>query len=119
MQFLANRGYAVFQPNFRGSTGYGNKLRLAGFREWGGKMQNDITDGVKYLIAKGSNTTSQIATEALGVRRAWALGQVYPGVPVWGLSQESKYEDMACVVFPGNVGGDDALTQVVNTLRSS
>ena len=53
VQFLANRGYAVFQPNFRGSTGYGNKLRLAGFREWGGKMQNDITDGVKYLIAEG------------------------------------------------------------------
>jgi dipeptidyl aminopeptidase/acylaminoacyl peptidase len=53
VQFLANRGYAVFQPNFRGSTGYGNKLRLAGFREWGGKMQNDITDGVKHLIAKG------------------------------------------------------------------
>jgi len=53
VQFLANRGYAVFQPNFRGSTGYGNKLRLAGFREWGGKMQNDITDGVKYLIAGG------------------------------------------------------------------
>jgi len=53
VQFLANRGYAVFQPNFRGSTGYGNKLRLAGFREWGGKMQDDITDGVKYLIAEG------------------------------------------------------------------
>jgi uncharacterized protein YgbK (DUF1537 family) len=73
----------------------------------------------KYLIAKGGNTSSQIATEALGVRRAWALGQVYPGVPVWRLGQESKYEDMAYVVFPGNVGGDDALTQVVNTLRSS
>jgi len=53
VQFLANRGYAVFQPNFRGSTGYGNKLRLAGFREWGGKMQDDITDGVKHLIAEG------------------------------------------------------------------
>lgn len=50
VQFLANRGYAVFQPNFRGSTGYGTKLYTAGFREWGGKMQDDITDGVKYLI---------------------------------------------------------------------
>jgi hypothetical protein len=40
-------------------------------------------------------------------------------VPVWRLGQESKYEDMAYVVFPGNVGGDEALTQVVNTLRSS
>ena len=60
VQFLANRGYAVFQPNFRGSTGYGNKLRLAGFREWGGKMQNDITDGVKYLIAKGIADATRI-----------------------------------------------------------
>lgn len=72
----------------------------------------------KYLIAKGGNTSSQIATEALGVRRAWALGQVYPGVPVWRLGQESMYQDMAYVIFPGNVGGDDALTQVVKTLRS-
>ena len=60
VQFLANRGYAVFQPNFRGSTGYGNKLRLAGFREWGGKMQNDITDGVKYLIAEGIADATRI-----------------------------------------------------------
>ena len=53
VQFLANRGYAVFQPNFRGSTGYGNKLLTAGYREWGGAMQDDITDGVKHLIAEG------------------------------------------------------------------
>ena len=53
VQFLANRGYAVFQPNFRGSTGYGNKLLTAGYHEWGGKMQDDITDGVKYLIDEG------------------------------------------------------------------
>ena len=72
-----------------------------------------------YIIAKGGNTSSQIATEALGVRRAWALGQVYPGVPVWRLGQESRYQGMAYVVFPGNVGGDDALTQVVKRLRPS
>ncbi|GIT05482.1 MAG: hypothetical protein CM1200mP29_08930 [Verrucomicrobiota bacterium] len=53
MQFLANPGYAVFQPNFRGSTGYGQGFTQPVFREWGGKMQNDITDGVKHLIAEG------------------------------------------------------------------
>ncbi|HYZ85708.1 MAG TPA: alpha/beta fold hydrolase, partial [Bryobacteraceae bacterium] len=52
-QFLANRGYAVLQPNFRGSTGYGKKFLNAGNREWGRKMQDDITWGVKYLIAQG------------------------------------------------------------------
>jgi dipeptidyl aminopeptidase/acylaminoacyl peptidase len=52
-QFLANRGYAVFQPNFRGSSGYGKVFLNAAKREWGDKMQDDITDGVKYLIDKG------------------------------------------------------------------
>src|SRR5882724_3361927 len=52
-QFWANRGYAVLQPNFRGSTGYGKKFIDAGNKQWGDKMQDDITWGVKYLIAQG------------------------------------------------------------------
>ena len=52
-QFYANRGYAVLMPNFRGSTGYGKKFLNAGNKQWGrGFMQHDITDGVKYLVAK-------------------------------------------------------------------
>ncbi len=53
VQFLANRGFAVLQMNYRGSTGYGKKFWEAGFKEWGKKMQDDITDGVDYLIAEG------------------------------------------------------------------
>ncbi|MGD0037468.1 MAG: S9 family peptidase [Bacteroidota bacterium] len=53
-QFLANRGYAVLLPNFRGSTGYGKKFLNSGNKQWGtGSMQHDITDGVQYLIKKG------------------------------------------------------------------
>jgi dipeptidyl aminopeptidase/acylaminoacyl peptidase len=52
-QFLANRGYAVFQPNYRGSNGYGRAFTDAGLKQWGLKMQDDITDGVKKLIADG------------------------------------------------------------------
>jgi dipeptidyl aminopeptidase/acylaminoacyl peptidase len=52
-QFLANRGYAVLQPNFRASTGYGKKFLNAGNGQWGRKMQDDITWGVKSLIASG------------------------------------------------------------------
>ena len=52
-QFLANRGYAVLQPNFRASTGYGKKFLNAGNNEWGQKMQDDISNGVRYLIAQG------------------------------------------------------------------
>jgi dienelactone hydrolase len=52
-QFFANRGYAVLMPNFRGSTGYGKKYLDAGNLEWGRKMQDDVTWGVKYLVAEG------------------------------------------------------------------
>jgi dienelactone hydrolase len=52
-QFLANRGYAVLQPNFRASTGFGKKFLDAGNNQWGEKMQDDITWGVKYLVDQG------------------------------------------------------------------
>jgi dipeptidyl aminopeptidase/acylaminoacyl peptidase len=52
-QFLANRGYAVLQPNFRSSTGYGKKFLNAGNNEWGQKMQDDLTWGVKHLVNEG------------------------------------------------------------------
>ncbi len=53
LQFLANRGYAVLQMNFRGSTGYGKNFWMIAFKEWGKKMQDDITDGVNWLIEEG------------------------------------------------------------------
>ena len=52
-QFFANRGYAVLSMNFRGSAGYGKKFIDAGNNEWGRKMQDDVTWGVKYLVAEG------------------------------------------------------------------
>ncbi|AKS40424.1 alpha/beta fold hydrolase [Wenzhouxiangella marina] len=52
-QFLANRGYAVIQPNFRASTGYGKAFLNAGNNEWGDAMQDDITDGIQYLVDQG------------------------------------------------------------------
>lgn len=52
-QFFANRGYVVLQPNFRGSTGFGKAFLDAGKGEWGGKMQDDITDGIKALATIG------------------------------------------------------------------
>ena len=52
-QFFANRGYAVLMPNFRGSTGYGRKFLDAGNLQWGKKMQDDVTWGVKYMVEQG------------------------------------------------------------------
>ncbi|GAC1547148.1 MAG: hypothetical protein NVS2B9_14220 [Myxococcales bacterium] len=53
-QFLANRGYAVLQPNFRASTGYGKKFLDSGNRQWGDKMQDDLTWGVRFLVDRGT-----------------------------------------------------------------
>lgn len=61
MQFLSNRGYAVFQMNFRGSTGYGRHFLEASYKQWGLKMQDDITDGVKWLIEQGIANPNRIA----------------------------------------------------------
>ena len=61
VQFLANRGYAVLQLNFRGSTGYGRQFWEMSFKQWGLNMQNDITDGVKYLIKQGIADPKRIA----------------------------------------------------------
>ncbi|MFN8256301.1 MAG: S9 family peptidase [Bacteroidales bacterium] len=61
VQFLANRGYAVLQMNFRGSTGYGKTFWQASFKQWGKKMQDDITDGVEYLKKEGIADPERIA----------------------------------------------------------
>lgn len=60
-QFLANRGYAVLQMNFRGSTGYGKEFWLKGSKQWGKTMQDDISDGVKYLIDEGIADPKRVA----------------------------------------------------------
>src|SRR5512147_1702592 len=60
VQFLAARGYAVFQPNFRGSEGSGRSFTEAGFHQWGRLMQDDITDGVRNLIDSGVADANKI-----------------------------------------------------------
>ena len=61
VQFLANRGYGVLQMNFRGSTGYGKSHWESSFKQWGLTMQNDITDGVYWLIQQGIADRDKIA----------------------------------------------------------
>ena len=60
-QFFANRGLAVLQPNFRQSTGYGKKFYAAGRHQWGEKMQDDLTWGVKHLVEKGIADPKRVA----------------------------------------------------------
>lgn len=61
VQFLANRGFAVLQMNYRGSTGYGRKFWEASFKQWGKKMQDDISDGVNWLIDQGIANPKKVA----------------------------------------------------------
>ncbi len=61
VQWLANRGYAVLQVNFRGSRGFGKKFLNAGNREWGGKMHADLVDGVRWAVRKGYTDPKRVA----------------------------------------------------------
>jgi len=69
-----------------------------------------------FIIAKGGITSSDIATEALGIKSARVLGQILPGVPVWTMGNETCHPGLVFVIFPGNVGGSDALTQAYKKL---
>lgn len=72
-----------------------------------------------FLIAKGGITSSDLGVKALQVKRAIVRGQVAPGVPVWQLGAESRFPGLSYVIFPGNVGEDDTLKRVFETLRRS
>ena len=80
-QFLADRGYAVLQPNFRGSTGYGRAFVEAGEGQWGRKMQDDIDDGVKWLVQLGK----------VDPRLVCIMGASYGGyAAMWGAARNPE-----------------------------
>lgn len=72
-----------------------------------------------WVIAKGGITSSDVATLGLGVRRALVLGQAIAGVPVWQTGPESRWPGLTYVVFPGNVGGPEALAEMMAILREA
>jgi dipeptidyl aminopeptidase/acylaminoacyl peptidase len=94
-QFWANRGYAVLQPNFRGSTGYGKQFVDAGNLQWGEKMQDDLTWGVKYLVAEG----------LVDEKRVGIIGGSYGGyAALAGLTfTPNLYKAAVAIVAPSNL----------------
>ena len=115
VQFLANRGFGIFQMNFRGSTGYGREFWELSFKEWGKSMQDDITDGVKWLIDEGVADPKRIAiygasyggyatlaglaftpdlyacgVDYVGVSNIFTLLETLP--PYWELGRQMMYE---------------------------
>ena len=83
----------------------------------------DVVAAIKsrpaYVVAKGGVTSIQVAKTALGVNEAFALGQILPGVPVWRMGAESRWPGLAYVVFPGNVGDENAVVKAVQTLSGN
>ncbi|HEY95596.1 MAG TPA: hypothetical protein G4O15_11740 [Dehalococcoidia bacterium] len=75
----------------------------------------DIKPG--WIIAKGGITSIQVAKTALDANEAFAIGQILPGVPVWRLFEKARWTDIPYVVFPGNVGDEDALLRVVRVMK--
>ncbi len=69
-----------------------------------------------FILAKGGITSSDVGTKGLHVKKALVMGQVLPGIPVWKLGEESRFPGMAYIIFPGNVGGEDALKEIVDKL---
>lgn len=69
-----------------------------------------------FVVAKGGITSSDVGTKALKVKRANVLGQIRPGVPVWQTGEESKFPHIPYVIFPGNVGEQNTLKEVVEIL---
>jgi len=131
IQFLANRGYAVLQMNFRGSTGYGRRFFEASFKKWGREMQDDVTDGTQWLIDKGIADSSRIAiyggsyggyATLMGLvkeQQMYAAGVDYVGVsnmftfmktipPYWEPMLEMMYE------MVGDVEKDSAMLREVS-----
>ncbi len=99
---FASRGYAVLQPNFRGSSGYGSAFLKAGYGEWGGKMQTDLSDGIKWLAAQGTIDPKRVAIygASYGGYAALAGATIDPpgtytcAVDIAGLSDISAFLDL-------------------------
>ena len=77
-----------------------------------------ISVSPRYILAKGGITSSDVATKGLNVKRATVAGQILPGVPLWQLGEESRYPGVPYIVFPGNVGDEDAVASVVRALKT-
>ena len=115
VQFFANRGYAILQMNFRGSVGYGREFWESSFKQWGKTMQDDITDGVNWLVEQGIADENRIAiygasyggyatlaglaftpdlyacgVDYVGVSNIFTLLETLP--PYWELGREMMYE---------------------------
>ncbi len=104
-QFLAAQGYVVVQPNFRGSSGFGNKFAAAGMGQWGARMQDDVSDLVKHMVASG----------AADAKKVCIVGASYGGyAALAGVTMTPEL--YKCAV---SIAGISDLTEILRSERSS
>ena len=84
-----------------------------------GEIIHVLSTRPRYVMVKGGNTASRIATKGLGVRRAMVLGQLLTGVPVWRLGSETRWPELPFVIFAGNVGERESLLEAIEKLRGA
>ena len=118
-QALGKGQHAVIYTSRKMVTGKDSKSSLSIGKEVSNGIVacfKKISKRPRFILAKGGITSSDVATEALQVKRAMVCGQVLPGVPVWKLGSESRYPGLAYIVFPGNVGDSNALIEILQIL---
>lgn len=93
------------------------KLKMSVRLSWGvSQVVNSLDITPKFIIGKGGITSSDIGTIGLEVKKAKVLGQVKPGIPVWETDEQSKFPRIPYIIFPGNVGNDETLSEIVDML---
>jgi uncharacterized protein YgbK (DUF1537 family) len=120
-RFLAARRDTVVYTSRElraGATAEENIRIQAGVADALIEIVRGIRAAPRYVLAKGGITSHDIAAKALGVKRAVVAGQILPGVPVWRLGEGARFPGMGYIVFPGNVGGETSMTDVVRALKT-
>lgn len=109
-QFLASRGYAVLQPQFRGSTGFGIAHRRAGYRQWGGLMQDDVTDGVRAMIEQGIADPKRVCIAGMSYGGYAALAGVAftPDLYACAISVNGVSDLPRMLSYERRLGGDES-----------
>lgn len=80
-------------------------------------LVNLLEEAPKYLLAKGGITSNDLAIKGLGMQRSTVIGQIEAGIPVWKMGKETKFQDMLYIVFPGNVGDERTLSNIIQKLN--
>jgi uncharacterized protein YgbK (DUF1537 family) len=113
------RGHSVVLYTSRDTSMAGDLTVGSAFSAALVKIVRLLEERPAYLVAKGGITSSDIATEALGVTRAMVVGRALPGVPVWQCGAESKWPGLTLIVFPGNVGSPTALADLFDAMEAA